>query len=497
MKKFICSLLALLLFVLPLAACTDDDVGEETSESTVESTPSDETEGEVALDLPDDLRFDGQKVVFLCRNDAEWTSDDIYSQGGGGDTISNAVFERNELVRNRLGVEIQQLWADGDEVITKVQQAVTTGLDDFHVVVSHAANASQMATAGYLRDLNSQTISHLDLTKSYWDQNLTRELSMDGRLYFATGDIMTIDNDATFCLLFNKTIASDNKLPDLYKLVEDKEWTLAKQYELADKVATDSSSADRTYGLVRTADTGYAIYFGGGVRVISRATDSDSFVFALDVQRAESIANIAKNLLSSEVSVNITSMATKEESVMALGQKYFGGGHALFYSDVMQSVERMRAFDLDFGVLPNPLYDSNQSSYYHMMHYTGNVISIPRSSKIRDGLLERITATLEAMAYYSIDTLTTQYYDINLTSKYINDPESKPMIDLILETRVYDLAYYYNITGSYGNITSELAAAMGSGRGIASLYRSYSRIMDQKIAQFIESMNKHAEKYGE
>ena len=40
-------------------------------------------------------------------------------------------------------------------------------------------------------------------------------------MYFATGDILTSDNDGTFALLFNKKIATEVKMPDLYKMVDN------------------------------------------------------------------------------------------------------------------------------------------------------------------------------------------------------------------------------------------------------------------------------------
>ncbi len=494
-KKILCGLLASLMLTAAFTSCTPDEpVSEETSES--ETSVVDDG----SLNLPADLKFEGQQVVFLSRDSKEWSSDDIYVEHTGVDTLSDAVFERNELVHDRLGVTIKQLLADDATVHTKVQQLVSSNGDDFQAVVAMSSNAAMMATSGYLRDLNSSTINYLDLTKEYWDQNMAEELSLDDHLYFATGDIMTIDNDATFCLLFNKTLAKDNRLPDLYQMVDNREWTMSKLFDYMDQVASDSSDADRTYGMIRTADTPFAHYYGGGVRTISKAKDTGDFEYVLDVGRAEDVATQGKNIFSNELSLDITAMdQSTGESVKELGEKYFGGGKALFYGDVMQCVERMRGFNVEFGVLPYPLYDENQSSYYHMMHITGNVISIPRSGKIQNATLDKVAATLEAMAYYSVDTLTEVYYEINLTSKWLDDPESKPMIELILNTRVYDLAYYFDLTQGNGNITHLLAGTMlpDAKDSVASLNRGYSQMLEKRIENLVNSLNIQSDKYGE
>lgn len=498
MKKILCGLLAATMLTVSLTACAiSSDNGKESdteTETIVDPGPTEET-----VDLPEDP-YNGEKIVFITRDCNEWSSTDIYSAGGGESTISDAVLERNELVRQRLGIEIQQVPSSNADTKTSVQQAISGGLSDFHAVVSSSQIAAQMANSGWLRDLKSSTINYLDLTKSWWDSNLADELSVGGHLYFATGDMMIMDNDATFCLLFNKTIQEDFKIPSLYDTVEDGEWTLAKMHEYVDLTSSNSEGKDMLYGLLRTADTPFALYYGAGVRAVTKDTKDDTFNYTLDVGRADNVADKAKLIFSNSNSYNITDEWSRTgEDVASLGQKYFGGGQAFLYGDVLQCVERMRAYDIDFGVLPYPMYDTNQPSYYHMMHLEGSVVSIPRSSSLRGDKLDMVTATLEAMAYYSPDTLTEQYYEINLTSKYIDDPESAPMIDIVLETRVYDLPYYYDLTPGQNNVTHTLAQCMlpTSNKKVASATGSIGGLLERKILQLITDMDAHSQKYGE
>lgn len=496
-KKILCGLLASLMLTVLLVSCQTNDTGKE-SDSTSETTTGDSgTSGDDdKLKLPDDLNFKNQTVVFLTRDANEWSTNDIYSEGGGVSTLSDAVFKRNELVRNRLGVSIKEIKADDSSLTLKVQQTATSSLDDFQAIVSRSLEASSWAVSGYLRDLNADSIEYLDLSQEWWDQNISKELSMNGHLYYTTGDIVTTDNDATFCILFNKTIAEDNHLPDLYQMVDKGEWTMNRMLEYMETVAGHSTGADRTYGLLYTNDTAFSIYYGAGVKAIGKETDSDNFADVLDVGRADNVADKAKLIFSNSLSLNLAKEEqTTGETLMSLGQEYFGGGKALFYGDVLQCVERMRSYGVVFGVLPYPKYDTDQSGYHHMMHLEGSVLSIPRSGKIQGNVLDRTTATMEAMAYYSVDTVTKQYYEINLTSKNVHDPESGPMIDLILETRVYDLAYYFDLTTDGVNITHQLANCMfpDSNTAIASFYRSTAKMITKRINAIIANMDKQAE----
>ena len=62
-----------------------------------------------------------------------------------------------------------------------------------------------------------------------WDVVGNSCLEVNGKMYFAMGDINITDNDATYSTLFNKEIIAEfPDMPDLYELVEEGSWTLDK-----------------------------------------------------------------------------------------------------------------------------------------------------------------------------------------------------------------------------------------------------------------------------
>jgi len=119
-----------------------------------------------------------------------------------------------------------------------------------------------------------------------------------------------------------------------------------------------------------------------------------------------------------------------------------------------------------------------------MMHSTGSVVSIPRSVE-KD--IEMVSAMIEAMAYYSVDTLTKQYYEINLTTKSVKDEQSGPMIDLILASRVCDLGYYYGWGNAVGTFVSALNP--NSNTSIASSAKSLTRVVNKQIDNALKKFN--------
>ena len=118
------------------------------------------------------------------------------------------------------------------------------------------------------------------------------------------------------------------------------------------------------------------------------------------------------------------------------------------------------------------------------MEWVGGVISIPRSvSEDQRGM---ISSMLEAMAYYSVDTLTEQYYEINLKTKHSKDEQSGPMIDLILANRIYDLAYTFR----WGGVVDSLAGTMrpGSSSSVASSSQRYQKSLENSVKQLLKKI---------
>ena len=207
--------------------------------------------------------------------------------------------------------------------------------------------------------------------------------------------------------------------------------TLAKQPHNYDKNGDGKLSYDSDIaGLAYTGDVPYCMLFGGGVTMCAKDED-DLPIYQLDVELAQNIADVGKLIFSKDYTVDLNAAQTSSGLTMVeTGQKAFGENHALFMGEVMQCVTRMRGYDVDFGILPYPKFNAQQANYCSMMHLTASCVSIPKS--VSGDTLTMVTSMIEAMAYHAVDTLTKQYYEINLKSKHSKDPESGPMIDMIL-----------------------------------------------------------------
>lgn len=82
---------------------------------------------------------------------------------------------------------------------------------------------------GNFIELTGDTSLMLDMP--WYDAKCIQDLSVGGLLYAVNCDISTQHNNETSVVFFNKQLAEDFELGDLYELVNSGKWTLDKMYD--------------------------------------------------------------------------------------------------------------------------------------------------------------------------------------------------------------------------------------------------------------------------
>jgi hypothetical protein len=186
---------------------------------------------------------------------------------------------------------------------------------------------------------------------------------------------------------------------------------------------------------------------------------------------------------------NITFQTGYESTVPDDIRAVFEEGRALFYGEVMQCIIRMRESETEFGLVPWPKYDQMQDGYYNLVHTSaGRGVCIPVSQTD----YEFVGAIVEAFAAKSMYTVTPAYYDVALTYKYMRDTDSAEMLDIILDSRVYDLGLIAN----YGSMAGSIAGVITNGTGnLASTWakseRAFQKMMDKAVEKYADVMNRN------
>lgn len=457
MKKWIAAVLALIMILAGtfMASCGESKTEESSkplsAESGSESAASETEETDIFASIPKDLRFDGQEIVFLCVNES--ASGEIYSAEQNEELMNDAVYERNAMVKARLGVDIAVRYGSSDVTCLEMaRQSISAGTDDYQVFMPYATDAAALALEKNLIDLKE--IPELALDDEYWDQNANKGLSIGGKLFFAVGSMTYSDKALTLVYCFNKTVVEQKNLEDPYKLVKSGEWTMDKMLSMAREISVDSSGdgkmdIDDTWGLLINTSSASLFFNGSGERMSSK-DEYDLPIVTVNTPRGSDVFDkILEIYTDPKATLKIEAFNDS-----AISHGYSGcyeaadmamvEGRALFRTMNLTDLTALSNHSVDFGILPYPKFDKEQDGY----HSTVSLFYVrPVCIPITNENLAATAYTLSAMCAASVSTVGRSYYEVLLKQRQVQDETSEDMLDIIFGNRVYDLAILYNWGG--------------------------------------------------
>lgn len=423
------------------SAAADNDV--------IQSSGTEDTEKEEKESIFPDIKYDGSDIMFLTEETSNgyecYSCIEIYSESIDGTLINDTVYNRNTVIEEQFNVKIAQDRLPG--AASAANKEILAGDDKYDVVMPYMNSSVSNASQGLYVDLN--TVDNLHLENRWWDRKANEYLRVNENLFFTTGDISILDNECTLVMFFNKQMVTDFGFENQYDLVRNGEWTIDKLFEECFIVTGDIngdgkySLADDRFGFFCAGGAPEAIFFGTGERITDYNACGNIKIVMYNERSADTVDKVLTYCLDDRTLKNAV---FKDTCPLFLESRLFCAGWTL------TCVSYLREAEFDFGILPFPKYDEEQNDYFCLIS-TGLVpgVSIPVTNKdtAKAGLI------LEALAYYSAYTLTPAYYDVTLTNKYFRDTESGEMLDIIFESRVYDLGYIYDI-GGLGSLISTL-----------------------------------------
>jgi len=482
------SMLCLILVGLLLAACGGADTPADTTgtQDTTGTTAADTTTARIT-DLPEEYDLGGYELRVL-KADQEvltWVLNTFAPEEENGDLLNDVFFKRNQRVTEQYNFTITETLVKSN-LAGSVQTAVLAG-DDLYDVVLSCMDSSAVLFDGIC--MNLYDVPNLDIMKPYWNTNLAENLTINDTLYVTTGDILVSDEDGMMVLTYNRSLAEEFKIPDLYKVVREGKWTydeMAKYIKMVSQDLDNNGTYDEKdrYGLMYAPDAAAAPYFGATQTYIYEKKDSGYPEFTGNSERAHDVfekfnAILGDNKLSYEWSrlqaAGYTGAAYSAKVAGMLNDK-----QVLFQSMILSMVRRnYRDIELDFGILVLPKLDENQKEYSTIINLATPYLFIPKTVKS----LDKAGFALEALAAASEDIART-YYEICLQSKYTRDAESYEMIELAAENIVFDLGFVFNWGGLTGNIRQNI---MVKDSNYASMVASLSTAADEAMKKFVDA----------
>lgn len=448
-RRILSSLLAALMLAA-LPGC--GNAAEETTAAPTDDTAAEVVETEETKLLPDlpDKDFGGYEFSILTKGNfsGHWFSQDAYAEELTGEPINDAVYNRNAAVGEKYNFTVVEMTGSSDDPSALAKQAIQAGDDVYDLLLIGGTVTGNMATSGLLMDLTQ--IPYMDLSKPWYDQSANASLSIGGKLHLTAGDLNIMDNKATWALLFNKKLAEDLALGDLYGMVLDGSWTLDVLEGFLTLASTDLNGDGvhdefDQWGMQGEGFNTAAFILASGERFFDKDENDIPYITAQSEKFFDAFEKANAINGNFDVCMFVSNFTSKYSDVWSdCMDVAFTEGRVLFTCVGLNRVTLFREMETDFGILPLPKYDKEQEHYHDLVSlWSANMISVPKSLSDQ----ERTGIIIEALSAESMYTLTPAFYDVVLKTKAARDEDSAAMLDLIFEARAFELGNLYGWGG--------------------------------------------------
>lgn len=478
-------MLALVLcFAFILASCGDAAITTEPQSSEPQATS--DVWQEDGLDPS--LDFGGQPIRILSRSD-EWFYDELSLKS---DEVMNVIDEsvalRKNYVEERIGVELkvnkESCAGNFFNLTNMARNYFSSAVDAYDILAGSCAHLMPLTLESMMYDLNN--VENIDLSAPWYSQNFVELSSVNDQTMFVTGDCALSLMRLAFVTFVNLDIADRYGITDIYEKVKNKEWTIdylsTAVFDIYDDVNADGQAdANDLFGLTMSNSPGIDLFWSSFDMAILANNGDGSFDIVLDHEKVGDALVALCELYYDNPGVYVQQHHGNLE--FAEMDAYFSSGLRLFVNNMLISVESQNYISLEspYGILPTPLWSSDQESYRIFVQDQYTVFGIPGT--VPDDRLAAAGALLEVMSNYSYNETRDAYFEVALKGRYARDEESRAMLDMIIDSIYIDAAWIYVCSTNYfaNSLRSLVQKNM---RNWSSYYRAQGKILEHCIEKF-------------
>lgn len=451
-KRRLTAALCLTVLILTSASCGNTETPFDTTTGDSESvsdTTVETTEERISTDLePRD--FDG--YVFRFSNPSNvtqsWNHMQLTVEEADGDTLNDAIYQRNRAVEERLNIKITEYESSVDKSENDMKTSVLSGTDEFDAAFIRGTKMKQYYSLGENKlcfDFVTE-VPNIDLSKPWWTQSANDSVSIAGQMQFIVGDISLSYFDSVMPVAMNLRIANAYSLENPYELVHNGKWTMDVIGDMIKKTSSDlNGDGDATFGdqfgMYGMSEEYISLAIAAGAKMIDKDENDIPYLAIGDSKFQSAFEKAIAVLNQKDVFANIR---LPKYDITKTTLRVFRDGYSLFFSDCLYWLTTYRDMNDNFAILPRAKYDETQDKYYTSVHETGAWLCVPLTADP-----ERSGYILEELAAESHYSLIPAYYENVLFQKTARDEASHEMLDLIFETRVSDLGGLFDFGGVY------------------------------------------------
>ena len=439
--RFVRLMSLILAFLMLLSLTTACAAGEET-ETEAATAGTTETEGATEKQPSVEKKDYGTEfTAFYCEDifpiDYYLIEEDRRKPGNDMD---DRVYERMLNIKEHLGVEITAVNGGGYlEYVAPIRTSIGAGDDAYQMVMTHVyMEVANLITSNSLRDF--QDFESLQLEADYWNYGLMEDLSINDKMFCGYNDFCLAN---CYMIGFNKDMVAEysNTIGSLYDHVRNKTWTLEKLIEFTGLVSRDNGDGkwddQDTYGFACHAWVPLVSFqHASNIPIVKENSDGEFYISPM-VDNADKIVKLDE-MIYDFMKAESTYTWSPFDGKPQLNLK---SGRVMFEIVNNYSLVATKEEDVKVGVLPYPLWDSNQDSY-KTLSWNG-VLGIPTTVQNDD----MVGDVIEMLAWYS-EPVNTAFYETLLGSKVADAPEDVEMLNLVWAGQVSDMGLVFSSSSS-------------------------------------------------
>ncbi|MCQ2430971.1 MAG: extracellular solute-binding protein [Clostridia bacterium] len=393
-----------------------------------------------------------------------WSSEipnDLYAAEETGDILADAVYRRNLSVEEKYNVKLTAEACPDWDITARVSKSVLSGAGSYDAVFPHWQIMQPLITGNYLTQLDS----YLDVSMPWWDARSKEGFSVGGKTFALSGDLTFMDKLTDIVLFFNKKMAADYDLGDIYQMVVDHKWTFDKMLEICSNLSADLDNNGKydkndRFGFAGQNDASYELFNSSGEKFCSIGSDGVPYL-SNDSERAIGVMMRVYEFMNDS-----RSFFNRQAANLSVADaiNMFKSDNVFILMRPLQTVMELRSMNADFGIIPTPLMDDAQTDYYTSIGYTVAIATCIPSDAKDVTVSAAILDTMAAESYYSMNEV---FYDMVLGSKVIRDDISRQNLDIIFENHLYDPGCIFGFGGmaseflnNYKNRTDKVASTI-------------------------------------
>ena len=487
--RLVSLLLAVLILAASFAACGGN---EEETQNTATDTSTQQTVAETEA-LPEVPANDYGEDFFL------WIMQDTnafkshFVEESENDVLSEAIFARQEKVRDYLGVTIVGSLTQGNhQTYTEFFKTAVKNKDgSVDTMLTHVYDGvPTLVSENYLADLSS--LPGINLDADYWNQEFMEDLSIADKYFLGNSDYNIL---YTHVVTFNKDMMSqyaDSLEKSVYDMVRDYEWTLDQMISLANLVyidaTADGKTPDDTYGISGRQWNEFPGFLHASNISIVEQDASGQYKVALmnDVNATKTTALVDKLLALSQ-----SNGAWFDYQTTSIDTVPITTGRTLMHLGATTRLVGYLEYDINFGVLPYPIYDTDQKDIGYRHLQWGGYISVP--AYVNNP--QMVGETLEVLSFFS-DDVKVAYYEKMLGKQVADVPDDAEMLSIVWDTVCCEFAQTYcqTIGGTQLLYMMAQVTEANASKSIASSVAGLERSANTAITKFIKKVEKSAGK---